>query len=465
MSVLGYPRLYFRGEMSWDPGLANNMAGLFNPETVEVRLPNGVTIGQLKGHIAANVDQLGIWNLYGTHDAAFEKVTITGATTVDGSFVENDPIIGRKMSLRGKLVDLDAATTNGSQVFFDSMAIGDGVIGLRAMRSMRLHARWLNFDRSLSNLLPIAGSAGVTWQTCFDKDGLTFFGADTSPLLKLFREKLDDGAVGVMIQFHTYRTLYFQNGIKNSIVPAPRTSAQLQQEYVQGKNFSNPAYSVLVGTIGLWSRGEPRSVPSGRLLNPRDSTQADALIGADGQSTLQPVAATLGPAVVELDEARLRLSLDLGATIPERSPDMTKADVGTLQLAVASDGDVTVLATLPPEAYGRTRYEAQAGIVDIDLTQVAGGNVLNAIKSGRLQLCTADGSLRLLEESVRFVAVESRDIYIDQGETRTLQLQVFEQGRPAPAGYQVLVSAYNRQRTFVKQIGNSDRNPRWNRAF
>ena len=132
---------------------------------------------------------------------------------------------------------------------------------------------------------------------------------------------------------------------------------------------------------------------------------------------------------------------------------MTKADVGTLQLAVASDGDVTVLATLPPEAYGRTRYEAQAGIVDIDLTQVAGGNVLNAIKSGRLQLCTADGSLRLLEESVRFVAVESRDIYIDQGETRTLQLQVFEQGRPAPAGYQVLVSAYNRQRTFVKQIG------------
>ena len=124
-----------------------------------------------------------------------------------------------------------------------------------------------------------------------------------------------------------------------------------------------------------------------------------------------------------------------------------------LQLAVANDGDVTVLATLSPDAYGRTKYEAQAGIVDIDLTQVAGDKIFNAIKSGRLQLCTADGSLRLLEESVRYVAVENRDIYIDQGETRTLRLQVFEQGRPAPAGYQVLVSAYNRESTFVKQIG------------
>ncbi len=452
MSVLDHPRLYFRGEISWDPGLANNMAGLFDPEAVEVKLPDGVTIGQLKGFIAANVNELRIWNFYGTHDAAFEKVTITGATAGDGSFVESDPIIGRQMVLRGKLVDLDAATVNGSQIFFDSIAIGDGTVGVRAKRSKRLHGRWLNFGRNLTNLLPIAGSAGASWQTCVAKDGLNFSGADISPLLKLFREGLDNGAAGLMIRFHTYRTLYFQNGIKNSISPAPRTSIELQQEYVQGNNFSNPAYSIVVGSIGLWSGGEPSGVPGGRLLLPRDSTQADAFfVGNDGQASLQPRPATLGPAVVELDEVRRRLSLDLGATIPERSPDLTKADVGTLQLEVAHDGNVTVLATLPPAAYDRTRYEAQAGIVDVDLPQDA--NVLNAIKSGRLQLRTATSGIHLLDEAVQFAAVEDRDIYIDQGEVKTLPVRVFDQGRPAPAGHQVLASAYDRQRRFVRQIG------------
>ncbi len=452
MSVLGYPRLHFRGEISWDPGIANNMPGLFDPEAVELSLPDGVTIGQLKAFIAANVAELGIWNFYGTHDAVFEQVKITGGAAPDGSPATQDPIIGKPLSLRGKLVDLDAKAAIGSQVFFDRMRVGDGTVGLQARRSQRLHGRWLNFGRNLSNQVAIAGGAAVTWQTCFEKDVVTFTGADTSPLLKVFRQKLEDEAIGLMIRFQTYRTLYFQNGIKNTISPAPRTSAELQQEYVQGRNFSNPAYAVLVGTIGLWRRGEPRSAPGGRVLLARDRTRVQALIGAAGGApALQLTDAALGPAVVELDEAARRLSLDFGATIPERSPDLTKADFGTLELVVAHGGEVTKLATFAPEAYSRAKYEAQAGILDVDLGQAASG-VLDAIKAGILQLRNADGSLRLLEEVRGFVAVDERDIYLNQGEPRALRLQVSVQGQTAPSGHQVLVGQYDRERNFVRTL-------------
>src|SRR5262245_28536821 len=98
MSVLGFPRLYFRGEISWDPGLANNMAGLFDPQAVQLRLPGGVTIDQLKAFIAANAEALGIWNFYGSHDSAFEKAQIVGGAGLDGSAVLQDPLIGRQLS-------------------------------------------------------------------------------------------------------------------------------------------------------------------------------------------------------------------------------------------------------------------------------------------------------------------------------------------------------------------------------
>jgi hypothetical protein len=127
--------------------------------------------------------------------------------------------------------------------------------------------------------LPIAGSAGVTWQTCFDKDGWTFLGG-SSPLLKLFREKLDDGAVGVMIRFHTYRTLYFQNGSKFDC-PGAKNLCSTATGICAVKNFSNPAYSVLVGTIGSGHAASRERAERG--FESWDSTQADALIGADGQ--------------------------------------------------------------------------------------------------------------------------------------------------------------------------------------
>jgi hypothetical protein len=452
MSVLGFPRLYFRGEISWDPGLANNADGLFDPESVELIVPDGITIDQLKRFIATNAEDLGIWNFYGTHDTAFEQVQVVGGAALDGSAVADDPLIGRQLSLRGKLVDLDAAAANGSQVFFDRMRIGDGVVGLQARRSQRLHGRWLSFGRNLSNQLAIAGHAGVTWQTCFEKAGVSFSGTDASPLLNLLRQGLEDDAIGLMIRFHTYRTLYFQNGIRNNISPAPKTSAELQQEYAQGKNFSNPAYSVVVGSIGLWRRSEPRSVPGGRLLLAREAAPTQALLGVGGgPPELQPRQARVGPAVAELDEAARRLSVDFGATIPERSPDLTKADFGTLELVVAHGDTVTKLTTLAPEAYDRTKFEAQAGILDVDLAQ-AGDDVVAAIKSGTLQLRNAAGNLRLLEEVGSFVAVDERDIYLDQAEPRAVGLQVFAGGKLAPAGHQVLVAQYDRDRAFVRTV-------------
>lgn len=66
MSVLSFPRIHFRGTVSWDPGLANNRAELFDAKRVAVRLPDGVTFGTFVEHIIDQLPKYGIWNYTGT---------------------------------------------------------------------------------------------------------------------------------------------------------------------------------------------------------------------------------------------------------------------------------------------------------------------------------------------------------------------------------------------------------------
>src|SRR5918911_5129986 len=174
MSVLRFPRLYFRGEISWDPCLANNLTDLYDAAKVQLVLPEGVTLEQYKQYILSNADTLGIWNYYGTHDARFENVLVTGGSTEPHRPpITDDALVGKRITLHGKLVDVDPTAVHTSQIFFDEISVGDETAGFAGLRVQRMHSRWINFSRNLA-LLPIAGIAAVAWQTTLAKTDLQF---------------------------------------------------------------------------------------------------------------------------------------------------------------------------------------------------------------------------------------------------------------------------------------------------
>ncbi|WP_089934445.1 hypothetical protein [Candidatus Entotheonella palauensis] len=446
MSVLSFPRIHFNGIYLWDPGLTNNFSQLYDSVDVRILLPDGVTYESFKDFVIDN--QLGSWNYYGTHDCQFKssRTTITGGVlNADRGLTSDDPIVGKSVRLNGKLVDLDPAANWNSQIFFDSFRFGDSTIGLRARRSHRMHSRWIGPRAAFQ--LPIAGGFGVVWQTVFAKEDVRFFGATQSPLIAALQEAMEaDGADGVMLRFSTYRTLYFQGDGEEDIEHDPDGSvinqlvAELHQRYQNGENISNPAYSVAVGTVGLWRSGETPSVPEGRYL----ATQVPVDIAGVG-------AFPLGPCVAEVDSERQRLTVDLCHTIPEINFERDKADLGTLRLAIEYAGDTIEIATIGPVEYGRDAYEATAGMIDLNLESHADPQIIEKIEAGRLVLLVNQSGRDVvaLRENDLTVQASLRDIYLDEDLSRAIQLTVLDKGRPAQPGTRILTAGYDRNRRLI----------------
>ena len=434
MSVLSFPRLYFRGLVSWDPGLTNNSSRIYDAADVQLTLPPGVTFDTFRQWVFDN--DSGNWNYYGTHTCAFlpDKTLITGgALNPSDGLVTTDPIVGKPVQLQGKLVDLDPAGVFTSQIYFDNFSFGDAQAGARGERFHRMHSRWINFRRNFGGL-PIAGNAAVVWQTVFPRDKLNIFNVANSELLKALDHSMSqDGAQGLMVRFCTYRTLYFQNGILNDIAQQPRTTAELHELYKQGLIFSNPAYSLVAGVMGVWKSGELASVPGGRYLAPGAAVKPINVAAG-------PV--RLGPCVAELDRAGYVLSLDLNSTIPEIDMAVTKADYGPLTVAVRQGNVVETIATIDPAAYARAAYENSAGIIDIPITD----DQADKIEAGQLILqVQQDGQTVTALAETEFVAqADERDNYLNENLPRDVKLHVSHKGKAAPDGTPVLVVRYDR---------------------
>ena len=153
-----------------------------------------------------------------------------------------------------------------------------------------------------------------------------------------------------MLRLSTYRTQYFQNGLRNPLEPAP-TIEDLQRLHEQGKPVSNPAYSLVVGAVGVWLDGDGEAAPAGRLL----FTQNPAPVGNAGGRP-----ARAGPAAAEFHPGTKVLSLDFSNTVPELDLDVEKADFGPITVSVTKDGDSTEIARIEPSTYDRAAYEAPA---------------------------------------------------------------------------------------------------------
>jgi hypothetical protein len=424
MSVLETPRLYFRGKTTWDPIVTNNRLAQYN-ESESKTVFNAAAIDVAafrKDAIAAVIQtnsagQQGIsnWNPHGTHRSTFYETSIVGVDVGNGTATD-DPIVKCPVSLTGMLVDLEPYGALSSQVFFDAMSFGiQGGCQVFAPRSTRMTARYINFARNSVGF--IAGIASVVWQTSFPKAVGLRVEPHGSPALQKLAAALqeDDDVLGLTVRWNAYRTIYF-----DSVDPTQDNSAvgrQLQTALMGGGFQPNPARSELVGVLGLWRKGEPVSEPGDRALLTDDTSP-------------------LASAHVRLTADQL--VLDFANSVPETGLNLEKLDLGNLTaVAVGADGQtiVSTLGSFGYDSYNREAYQASAGIITIKVDPAAAQKAQTA----DIQLRQDNGTVLLAEAALRAIPAVP-NIYLDEGESSSLDVQVLNRGKPASSGIAVTMA-------------------------
>ncbi|QFS42574.1 hypothetical protein [Nostoc sphaeroides] len=447
MSVLSLPRLYFTGEVSWNPSTPNNFPELYNQGNNTAN-----TNGASEDKFTKEVITIGnSWNFYGDHSSKFvaDNTKIVGGTLPDGRAANSgDNLVGTPVQIignifnnhptAGRLVDVDPYASWTSQIFFNELVIGNNQIGITGLRERQMCSYWIDFVRNYntSRDLIIAGIASAVFQTSIPYDQLQFNGQQDSQLLQALQQAMQqDNAQGLMIRLCAYRTLYYQNGIRNQISQQPRNRDELSALYLKGEVFSNPAYSLIVGSIGVWKKGELSTAPAGRYL------EAGASVTCLNDSSLP--GRQLGPVVAEVNQSTKTLSIDLISTFPEWNSSAQKADFGSVSVGVEDNtGNFTEITTLNYSQYNQPAYEAQAGIVDIPLND----SQVNLVEQGQLafQVNTTGQSVTALKEVVYTALSDNRAFYLEQSDTnKQCVIQILYKGKPAPAGTKLLLAQYD----------------------
>ncbi len=288
MSVLSLPRLYFRGEMSWNPSTSNNYPEVYT-ESDNTANTNGKSENEFTQEVVLGFKNC--WNYYGDQSSSLiseetqiigitNKTQIVGGTLPDGNQANHqDPLIGKPVQILGnifndhptgaRLVDVDAYANWTSQIFFKQLVIGNDEIGITGQQERQMCSYWINYGRNynVSRDLISAGIASAVFQTSIRYDDLEFRNPENSLILTALKNAMEqDDAQGLMIRLCAYRTLYYQNGSRNHIPQQPRNQKDLIDLYQRGEVFDNPAYSLIVGSIGVWNQGELATAPTGRYL-------------------------------------------------------------------------------------------------------------------------------------------------------------------------------------------------------
>jgi hypothetical protein len=416
MSVLETPRLVFRGEATWDPITTNNLPPQYDEDTSKTVFDS--TAAGVVAFRKAAIEAVtgGNWNPDGSHRSTFYDTSVVGVDTGMGLSAD-DPIVKCPVSFTGMLVDLEPYGNSSSQLFFDEMSFGiAGGCRVYAPRTTRMTARYINPFRNLKYKV-IAGRASIVWQTSFPKSGGLRIDPHKSPTLEQFAKALqDDDVLGLTVRWSAYRTLYYDDPANMAAL-----AKQLHDKLAGGGFQPNPARSQLVGVLGLWRKGEPPAEPGDRAL----------------LAQRQPPAPVVASAHVRLTADQL--TLDLANSIPEDDVKLAKHDFGDLTaFAVAPDGK-TVIATLGTfgyDAYRKEAYEASAGIITLKVDPAAAQKAQTA----DIQLRQKDDTVLLAETALRAVPI-TPNVYLDEGKTAKLSVQVLERGRPASAGLDVVMSA------------------------
>lgn len=537
MSILSFPRAYVNGWICWNVPTANNNDYIptYAAEVAELNYPflasqyqigggdpladvrEWATSLQLRNGATSNFIPAE-WNYFGDNGAWFVdygkdyRTLVTGGETAYNIPAAPDPLIGSVLQLKGnpfgdatqwsppRLVDNNPVATWTSQVFFDKLVVGtpdaqQNAVGLAGKGYSRVHSQLLNFSHRQG--FKNAGVASVVWQSGFSRDQVRIVGAASSPLLRALDKAMrEPSAQGLMFRFCTFTTLYFVNGILNDY-PDFYTEDQAKLNEIQstyyhealrtGVQFFAPAYSYVVGTIGVWNNNELATAPQGRILmrKPPLKTAAGTTATAKHAAQVRKQAAfsdqaaeptvasasadssqpqyVLGVAVAEVhpnSDGTALLSIDMSSSLPNTSIaaedvrkreawfDISNPNLGPLAIVSNNAGKTTTVGAVyytPTKAgypgYDWTHYKAKAGIIDLPLTK----EQAQLVNTGTLEIRASvpDGGYQItIWEDPYQITTDQRNEYVEVGETRTISLSVLHHGKPA-IGVQVAIVQYS----------------------
>jgi len=438
------------------------------------------------------------WNFYGGNGCGFVQPGFPGiewpgtfalptgpSTTVTGYSLQagqpvtsGDPWIGLPVQLLAngtdvggaavepKLVDVDPVAPWSSQIFADRFSVGDATTGgLEATLQGRAHSRWTNFARNynVDGSMWIAGIASAMWQFAFEWSDITLLpGSSSSGIEKALARLRSTGKDrGLMVRFVTYATQYFTGEafLNKSIDQCFDTVSAIYQtyrnqlaEFERGEREQAPrlpvnrAYSRTVGWLAPWTSSDMRSAPTGRLLYGSSATVPQGVTpNGHGPWFLGPVAVEVVPDAANAGKVA-RLAIDLGSTIPEVDSSLAKADLDDLELGLTQpDGTVVAVVTLAPSDYGRTAYEAGAGIIDVPGSKLT-SLTMSAFKAPLvLRRLPGDGTCpTVMTESELTAETDDRGVYLDEsGGPATITVEVRWHGAAPPAGTQLQIAQYS----------------------
>ena len=419
MSVLEIPRIYFKGNVSWDPVTTNNHAYNYDETACTTVMPADLPTLQdevqaFRDGAVAQIGGDGNWNPHGSYRSSFYDTAVCGFDLGSGTHAD-DPFAASAVDFTGMLVDLEPYGSLSSQLFFDSMLFGTvGGYCIQLPRTSRITARQINFYRNTSGVTAIAGSASVVWTTSFAKTSGLRINALNSALLNRLKQALErDDVLGLTIRFNAYRTIYYNNATLTSRSPAMMKEAQQLAEKIVGGGFQpNPARSRIVGVLGLWRADEPVHEPGDR-----------ALVLSRSNCNVGPASARCNPT---------SLVIDLSNSVPEVDAALTKQNLGTLSiLAVDQSGGLQhLLGSIPYSSYDRQAYEASAGIVTVPLAPGMAERIVR--QDLNLRINDAQGPL-LQELPLRAIPL-APNFYMDQATTNTASFRVYRHGTPVGSG-------------------------------
>ena len=472
MSVLNLPRLNFSGETLWNPDTANNSPGTYDENTLQqnptippanfVKWLTSLSKTPPPGQTGLN----GSWNVYGDQGCWFRNARIVGVQSAYGKTASSDPIctdptallqmVGEAFSEGGtppaRMVDVAPYQSTTTQLFLKWLQLGTKQLGFRAAAASRMYLRWSMLRNVDFSELPIAGVAGVLFQTSALAKDIQWFGVEKSPALQALQKAANSAPnQGIVIQFAVYLTLYYKNATFNG---QPISSAEvLAKAYAAGFKGPNPAQSNLTGTIGVWGPNELATAPTQILLSPKNPV-TPPLVGLPSARAAQegliaskaaaPTPFPLGPAVANLDADAKYLAISFLTTILEKDLVPEKQNFGplTLQVSDASGKPLSTIATIPFQDYARANYVKTSGILDFPLTTDQVNLMKNSANVLQLSVMQSGKPVIALQQSPLVVETDQRGEYLDQSETKNMTANVYRNGQPAGNDVKVLVAQY-----------------------
>jgi hypothetical protein len=477
MSVLDLPRLNFSGEALWNPDTANNSPGVYDENTLQqnpaiapadfVSWLTSISQTPPPGQQVLN----GSWNTYGDQGCWFRNTKIVGVQSAYNQTSSDDRIctdpaallqmVGQSFTEGGtppaRMVDVAPYQSTTTQLFLKWLQLGNNQLGFRANVASRMYLRWSMLRNIDFAELPIAGVAGVIFQTAALAKDIQWFGVANSPALQALQKAANASPnQGIVIQFAVYRTQYYKNATFNGKPIA--TAQDLAAAYAAGFKGPNPAQSLITGTIGPWGPNELATAPTQVLLNPMAAVSPvskplatsravqEGMVAAAPQA---PQSFPLGPATAKLyagdpkTHAGAYLTVSFVTTILEKNLVPEKQDFGPLALEIA-DGSGKPLSTItiPYQMYARANYLKTSGLLDFPLTSDQVKLIQNPANVLQLSVQQQGKPVIALQQTAFVVETDQRGVYLDQNETTTMTASVYQNGQPAGNNVKVLVAQY-----------------------